>query len=124
MELMVTEDGYQSLNKSRKMRNKWLLRPAGAILISDVIPPDSAFLREVADSLAFATRHGFLIKSLRKAISALGQYTRARRSNPLLRLTREQLAHMAHGAGLESQFLPENLTYRQNRVTARLSLAS
>ncbi|CUX28262.1 hypothetical protein AGR4B_Cc70173 [Agrobacterium tumefaciens str. CFBP 5621] len=29
--LMVTEDGYQSLNKSRKMRNKWLLRRAGAI---------------------------------------------------------------------------------------------
>ncbi|CVI56068.1 hypothetical protein AGR7A_Cc250121 [Agrobacterium deltaense NCPPB 1641] len=29
--LMVTEDGYQSLNKSRKMRNKWLSRPAGAI---------------------------------------------------------------------------------------------
>ena len=86
--------------------------------------PRSLMLREVADSLAFATRHGFLIKSLRKAISALGQYTRARRSNPLLRLTREQLAHMAHGAGLEPQFLPENLTYRQNRVTARLSLAS
>ncbi|CVI59107.1 hypothetical protein AGR9A_Cc190014 [Agrobacterium salinitolerans str. Hayward 0363] len=29
--LMVTEDGYQSLNKSRKMRNKWLSRHAGEI---------------------------------------------------------------------------------------------
>jgi hypothetical protein len=28
---MVTEDGYQSLNKSRKMRNKWLLQRAGRI---------------------------------------------------------------------------------------------
>ncbi|CUW88653.1 hypothetical protein AGR1B_Cc120136 [Agrobacterium fabacearum S56] len=29
--LMVTEDGYQSLNKSRKMRNKWLSRLTRAI---------------------------------------------------------------------------------------------
>jgi hypothetical protein len=28
---MVTEDGYQSLNKSRKMQNKWLLRRAWRI---------------------------------------------------------------------------------------------
>ncbi|CUW93486.1 hypothetical protein AGR2A_Cc70023 [Agrobacterium genomosp. 2 str. CFBP 5494] len=31
LRLMVTEDGYQSLNKSRKMRNKWLPRRTGAI---------------------------------------------------------------------------------------------
>ncbi|CUX29703.1 hypothetical protein AGR3A_Cc380019 [Agrobacterium tomkonis CFBP 6623] len=29
--LMVTEDGYQSLNKSRKTQNKWLWRPPWGI---------------------------------------------------------------------------------------------
>ncbi len=97
-----------------------LLDARGQLLISDIIPPDSAFLREVVDSLAFATRHGFLLKSLRMAAALFGRYVRARSSSPMLRLTREQVSAAARKHGYEVEFLPGNLTYRGNRTTARL----
>jgi len=37
---MVTEDGYQSLNKSRKMRNKWQVAEGGRLLAGQRREPD------------------------------------------------------------------------------------
>jgi SAM-dependent methyltransferase len=100
-----------------------LLSPRGQLVISDLITPDSGFLGEVADSLLFAARRGFLWKSLAHAAGQFGVYMRARRTLPMLRIEARELLQEAERAGLAAQILDHNLTYRRNRFTAVLERA-
>ncbi len=114
---------YMTLAELRNWLREWaiLLRPAGRIVLSDVISLDSTFVSEVRDSLLFATRQGFLLRSLRETIAGFRRYAQMRRSHPLLRLSAGELAREATAAGLRCEQLANNLTYRRNRVSVILT---
>ena len=66
------------------VRWRGMLDNDGAILISDVILPKSAFFKEVRDSLRFAAREGFLWSMLWKEVLPINLTYRSSRFSVLL----------------------------------------
>ena len=63
------------------------------------------------------------LRALSDAARVLPLYWRARRARPLLQTSAEELRQWAAVAGLTVRFLPENLTYFRDRITAVFSAA-
>lgn len=100
---------------------KSMLKANGELVISDLILPEPAFLWEVADSLTFSARQGFLIRTLLKNFAQYARYLKARRDAPMSRYSKEHFLKLAVRAGFTVDFLEENLTYRTNRYSVKLS---
>ncbi len=113
---------YMSLEELRQRLRQWrrLLTDDGVVVLSDVIQPRSVFVSEMLDSIAFLARNGLLLRTLAHSVRALGRYTQIRRQAPLLRLDAQELERECAQAGLAAQFLPQNLTYRSNRLSVLL----
>jgi len=92
-----------------------MLAAEGRLVLSDVPASESGPLQEIADSLTFAWRHGFLIRSLFHAAREFGRYVKIRRSSPLLEIEEPDLRAMAERQGLSLERLDTNLTYREAR---------
>ena len=90
-----------------------LLKPAGRLLVSDVIPFRHASFAEVFGLLRSAHR-----RHLRDLRVGAWRYLRARRALGLLQLGRDDLERLAHAHGLAVEILPRNLTHLETRLTA------
>lgn len=117
---------YMTREELRQWLRQWrrLLADDGAVVLSDVIQPQSVFLSELLDSIAFLVRNGLLVRSLGRAVRELRRYTKIRRQAPLLRLDAQDLERECVQAGFKAEFLPQNLTYRSNRLSVLLRPAT
>lgn len=98
-----------------------MLAPGGRLVVSDLIPPRTRTLSEVAEIVKFSARHGLLVRALRRAPLEMARYARVRRAHPLYRTTPEEFRGRARAAGWAVEFLKRNLTYRRRRFTAVLT---
>ncbi len=114
---------YMSTDELQDWLRRWrgMLKHGGRIIISDIIPPGIGFLAEIYDSIRFAMHKGYLVRSLGKLGQEFFRYLNRRRRLQLLRFGPEELSKMAASAGLTTEFLAENLTFRRGRKTAVLS---
>lgn len=101
-------------------RWKRLLKPDGRLVLSDLIQPGTSSARELADYLRFSARNGFFMDALIGGVREFASYFGARSSRPLLQVDAERLDRWAAEAGLQVEWLPENLSYRRFRRTAVL----
>jgi 2-polyprenyl-3-methyl-5-hydroxy-6-metoxy-1,4-benzoquinol methylase len=107
--------------------SKWLLRwrdmlsEGGALVVSDIILPMPAFMTEVSDSLFFAAKGGFLLRTLKKDFKQYFRYLKTRRQGSLMRYSEEEFSRHAEKAGFNIKLLDENLTYRSNRFSVMLT---
>ncbi len=113
---------YMSEDDLSQWLNRWrgMLNGDGVLVISDLILPQPAFLKEVRDSLLFSAREGFLVRTLLKNFAQYARYLKVRRDAPMTRYSKERFAQLAENSGFSVSFLAENLTYRTNRFSAQL----
>jgi cyclopropane fatty-acyl-phospholipid synthase-like methyltransferase len=116
---------YMTAAEVQTWLRRWraMLAPRGRIVVSDVVPPDCRAGREPWILLRVSTRRGFTLRALYDAARVMPLYWRARRARPLLRISEEELRQWAAVAGLTVRFLPENLTYFRDRITAVFTVA-
>jgi cyclopropane fatty-acyl-phospholipid synthase-like methyltransferase len=114
---------YMSEDELLAWLHRWraMLAADGELIISDIILPEPAFFIEVRDSLLFARKCGFLLRTLKNDFWQYLRYLRARRHATMTRYSKEGFSALAGKAGLGVRFLDENLTYRSNRFTSLLS---
>jgi hypothetical protein len=103
--------------------NRWknMLIPGGAIIISDLIPKKSCSMLDLASLLAFSFRNRILFSAVWRGLKEFKLYAKMRRVQPLLHISRNGLSHMSAQAGLNISFLPQNITFRQSRITGIFS---
>lgn len=111
---------YMQLDELRAWLARWrsMLRPGGSVVLSDVTPLQASFVSQLDQTLAFSLKHGFLLSTLGSATKALVRYATVRHASTLLCLSREQLIEIGRAAGYKVELLPENLTYRRDRISA------
>ena len=116
---------YMSADELRQWLETWRrwLTPAGSLIVSDVILPEPAFLREVRDSLQFAASKGFLLNILKKDIPQYVRYLGARRQATMQRYSHDDFLQLASSCGLSARILDGNLTYRTNRFSVLMNPA-
>jgi len=117
---------YMSEEEFASWLGRWrnMLESSGVLMISDVILPQPAFLTEVADSLSFSAKEGFLIRTLRRDFKQYWRYLKVRRQATMTRYAKDDFSRRVKQAGFTVRFLPENLTYRSNRFSALLQPVS
>lgn len=115
---------YMTLEELVSWLQRWrtMLKPGGAIVLSDIVSPGSTLFTEVRESLRFAARQHILWRTVPRLIRESVRYTRWRNALELLRLDQSDLSRMAKEAGLKADKRPQNLTFRSNRWTAFLTL--
>lgn len=101
---------------------KWLA-PDGRVVISDLIPCDYQPMLDLLAMLMFSARHGFLVQAVREGLREVRRYWRMRQAQPLGRFEPDNLRQRFAAVGLTVAFLPANLTFRRQRLTAVLSHA-
>lgn len=99
---------------------KEMLAAGGRVVLSDLIAPTHSGVADVADLLRLGVREGSPLRATRQAIGGVTHYWRVRRAVPLTRLTRGDLASHAEMAGLDAEWLPDNLTHFRSRWAAVL----
>lgn len=97
-----------------------LLAPGGRLLLSDLPPPGEGAIRALGDTLRFAASRGLLMRALPEAVGALARYSARRTRTPLFRPGTAELARLAAAAGLSTERLAENLTFRAGRYAVVL----
>lgn len=117
---------YLSIDELAAWLRRWraLLAPGGRIVVSDVWPPDSGVVREIAAVLAFAVRRGIVTKTIVGGLRRSRRHRAFARTRPLLRLDPGTLAAMAAAADLHTSRLVANLTYRRARFAVVLDPTS
>lgn len=111
---------YMTAAEVQTWLRRWraMLAPRGQIVVSDVVPPDYPAGGDLWIVLQVSARRGFILRALYDAARVLPLYWRARRARPLLRISEGELRQWAAVADLTVRFLPENLTYFCDRITA------
>jgi SAM-dependent methyltransferase len=112
---MSVETFADWLARWRKMTVK-----GGQLVISDLIPPGSHVVSELAASIEFSARQGFLAHAIAKGVGEFVRYWKTRQSHHLRHVSHTELRDQAAASGWQVEFLPNNLTYRKNRITAVL----
>jgi len=124
-DLIVVNSVIQYMGRSEleSWLGRWreMLDDEGRLLISDIISPDSSFLKEVRDTLAFSAREGFLIRTLLQDSVQYLRYLRTRKQATMTQYAEDEIRALAERAGLRFEVLPANLTYKQLRYTISLS---
>lgn len=114
---------YMDLEEFRAWLAGWrrLLRPAGRLIISDIIPPDNRSSWDYAAVLRFSARRGFLLRALWQAVNDLSRYWTMRRTCAYLCLRAEDLRRHGKDAGLAMRLLPRSLTHFRRRLAVLFS---
>jgi cyclopropane fatty-acyl-phospholipid synthase-like methyltransferase len=101
-------------------RWRTMLTPGGKLVLSDLIPPHHSGLSDVADLFRLGVRHGSAFRAASETLGGVAHYWRTRNAAPLTRIGQKELIERAAGAGLDTTFLPGNLTHFRWRCTAVL----
>jgi SAM-dependent methyltransferase len=115
---------YMPPDELRAWLGAWrdLLRPAGQIVLSDLVAPGHGLVGDALDQVWLGVRGGFLARALLAGLVELGPIRAATRRHGFTRLAPEDLRGHARAAGLETRFLPGSLTHRRRRFAAVLSV--
>lgn len=103
-----------------------LLKPAGQLVLGDILRPEVGMFRDVLALLLFAARHGFLKDALVGLMAtALSDYRALRSKIGLQRYTAADMIARLQKAGFSAVRAPKNIGYNPWRMTfvARPALA-
>jgi SAM-dependent methyltransferase len=97
-----------------------LLAPAGALIVGDVIPPDTGALTDVTALMRYAAANGFLLSALWGLVrTAVSPYSRLRSRIGVTRYTQSAFQDKLTAAGFTAERLPRNLEHNAARMTFR-----
>jgi len=111
---------YLSRDELREALRLWRkkLRPAGRLVLADVIPPDLSPLADARALLGFAARDGFLKDALLGlARTAFSDYRRLRRDLGLARYGEDEMLGLLRADGFAAERRRPNLGHNQARMT-------
>jgi SAM-dependent methyltransferase len=94
------------------------LRPGGAVVLADILPPQDSAITDAVALLRLAARHGFLRDALvGLAATFLSDYRRLRREVGLTRYDEQAMLTLLGSAGFDARRRPSNLGFNQRRMT-------
>jgi SAM-dependent methyltransferase len=97
-----------------------LLTPSGALIVGDVIPPDTGALTDVKALMRYAAASGFLLAALWGLVrTAVSPYSRLRSRIGVTRYTQSAFLQKLKSAGFSAERLPRNLEHNAARMTFR-----
>jgi len=116
---------YMSPDEVRSWLARWrgMLSRDGRLVLSDLLVPGAGSFGEIPSYLMFALRHGFFWDAFTAGVRETAHYWSTRKSAPLTVLPRQVLESWSTEAGLQLQWLDENLSHRRSRATAVLRVA-
>ena len=117
---------YLSRDELETLLRVWhgKLRPGGALVIADVIPPDVSPLTDASQLLAFAWRGGFLLAALGGLIrTAFSDYRKLRAQYGLSTYSAEDISGLIREAGFTDPQRPANFGHNPHRMTFRATKA-
>ena len=95
-----------------------LLKPAGRLVLGDILRPDVGMIRDVLALLMFASRHGFLRDALFGLVAtALSDYRELRTKVGLQRYTEKEMMAKLAKAGFSAVRAPKNIGHNRWRMT-------
>jgi hypothetical protein len=95
-----------------------LLRPAGLLVIGDVVPPHTSLLTDTIALLNFAAANGFLLAALRGLVrTALSDYRQLRSRVGLSRYSEPAMIQKLERAGFLAARAETNIGHNQSRMT-------
>lgn len=95
-----------------------LLRPAGLLVIGDVVPPHTSLLTDTIALLNFAAANGFLLAALRGLVrTALSDYRQLRSRLGLSRYSEAAMMQKLERAGFLAGRAETNIGHNQSRMT-------
>jgi len=94
------------------------LKPGGALIVADVIPPDVSPLTDASQLLTFAWRGGFLTAALAGLVrTAFSDYRKLRAQYGLSTYTPEAISDLIRAAGFAEPQRPTNFGHNLHRMT-------
>lgn len=111
---------YLSRDELKALLETWRgkLKPGGALVIADVIPPDVSPLTDASQLLAFAWRGGFLTAALAGLVrTAFSDYRKLRAQYGLSTYTPEAITELIREAGFTTIERPANFGHNPHRMT-------
>jgi ubiquinone/menaquinone biosynthesis C-methylase UbiE len=95
-----------------------LLKPAGRLVLGDILRPEVGMVRDVLALLTFASRHGFLRDALVGLVAtALSDYRELRTKVGLQRYSEKEMLAKLATAGLSAVRAPKNIGHNRWRMT-------
>jgi len=124
LDLIVSNSMTQYLSAAEldRVLGLWhrLLAPAGALIVADVIPPDTGALTDVMALLRYAAANGFLAAALGGLVrTAMSPYSRLRSRIGVTRYTQSEFMLKLRSAGFAAERLTRNLEHNAARMTFR-----
>ena len=111
---------YLSRDELKALLETWRdrLRPGGALVLADVIPPDVSPLTDASQLLAFAWRGGFFLAALGGLVrTAFSDYRKLRAQYGLSTYTAEAITALIREAGFADVQRPKNFGHNPHRMT-------
>ena len=94
-----------------------LLAPGGAVLVSDIIPPQLSAAADVAALLRFGAAHGFLLAALGGLVRTLfSDYRRLRARYGLAHYSEADMLQILSAAGFAAERVAKNIGHNQARM--------
>jgi SAM-dependent methyltransferase len=123
-DLIVSNSVVQYLSEAEleRLLALWrrLLKPGGALVVADVIPPDVGALSDVTALLRYAARNGFLLASmLGLARTAISPYRKLRSQLGIAQYTEAEFMNKLTAASFTAERLARNLEHNPARMTFR-----
>lgn len=110
--LVVSVIQYMAKDELVSLLGFWhrLLKPAGELIVADVIEPGTSMLLDVASQIRFAWSHGFLLPALAGiARMYFSDYRELRRKAGFAMYRAGEMIGLLQGAGFDGAGLPGNL---------------
>lgn len=96
------------------------LKPAGGLILADVIPPDTSPVTDASALLSFAWKGGFFGAAVAGlARTALSEYRKLRDELGLAQYDETEMSEILGEAGFSAERLPRNIGHNQARMTFR-----
>ena len=111
---------YLSRDELKALLETWRdrLKPGGALILADVIPPDVSPLTDASQLLAFAWRGGFFLAALGGLVrTAFSDYRKLRAQYGLSTYTAEAITELIREAGVADGRRPANFGHNPHRMT-------
>jgi SAM-dependent methyltransferase len=97
-----------------------LLKPDGALIVADVIPPDVGAVSDAMALVRYAIRHGFLLAAMAgMARTAISPYRKLRSQLGIAQYTEAEFTRKLTAAGFTAERLARNLEHNPSRMTFR-----